>query len=181
MTYVRKRPRYTRARLAQWLHYYVFSMECLGFDFHVRHNYKNTKGGADCVRLIYKKRWIMKDISSLLENATGEVRRVEVDAGLVAHSASEPPSAVRIISTRGCEYDSSYSVELLALTAAIVARGRAREQLCSISSDCQNAIRTCIEASRGQAKAVAHTTDGYTKGLGGLEALGVRRIKAHPE
>ena len=54
MTYVRKRPRYTRARLAQWLHYYVFSMEGPGFDSNVRHNYKNTKGGADGVRLIYK-------------------------------------------------------------------------------------------------------------------------------
>ena len=121
-----------------------------------------------------------KDSSSLLERATGEIRRVEVGAGLVAYSADEPPRAVRITSTRGCEYDSAYPVELLALTAAIVARGCASEQL-NISSDCQSAIRTCLGASRGQAKAVARTSDGYTKGLRGLNALGVRKVKAHPE
>jgi hypothetical protein len=65
------------------------------------------------------------DRSSLLERAAGEVRRVEIGAGLVPYSADEPPRAIRIISTRGCEYDSAYPVELLTLTAAIVARGRA--------------------------------------------------------
>jgi hypothetical protein len=121
-----------------------------------------------------------KDSSSLLERATDVVRRVEVGAGLVAYRANEPPRAVRITSTRGCEYDSAYSVELLALTAAIVARGCAGDQL-SISSDCQSAIRTCLGASRGQAKAVARTSDGYTKGLRGFKALCVRKVKAHPE
>ena len=34
-----------------------------------------------------------KDSSSLLERATGEVRRIEVSAGLVTYSANEPPHA----------------------------------------------------------------------------------------
>ena len=86
------------------------------------------------------------------------MRRVEVGAGLVAYSADEPLRAVRIISTRGCEYGTAYSVELLALAATIVACGRARSYC--VASDCQIAIRTCIGASRGQTKAVACTSDG---------------------
>ena len=51
-----------------------------------------------------------KDSSSLLERATGKAKRVEVGAGLVAFSVDGPPRAVRIISTRECEYDCAYSV-----------------------------------------------------------------------
>ena len=75
-----------------------------------------------------------KDSSSLLERATGEAKRVEVGAELVAYSADGPLRAVRITFTCGCEYDSAYSVELLPLTAVILGSGSAREQRCSVSS-----------------------------------------------
>ena len=70
---------------------------------------------ANASRIYTDGSW--KDSSSLLEHATGEVRRVEVGAGLEAYSADGPSLVVRITST--CKYDSAYSVELLTLTAAV--------------------------------------------------------------
>ena len=52
---------------------------------------------------------------------------------------------------------------------------------CRINSDCQSAIRTCVSASRGQAKAVARTADGFTMGLRGCNVQGICKVKAHPE
>ena len=76
--------------------------------------------------------------------------QVEVGAGLVAYSANGTARAARITSSQGSEYESAYTVELLALTAVTMACNEINVLQCRINSDYQSAIHTCVSASRGR-------------------------------